>query len=509
MPDIRLWQQLIGTDRGALWLADRGSDRRCLVRLLDRRFADRSFRRSLEDLSAEIARRPPPRMLPIVDHDFYGDHYYVEYRLDWPRTKSVAEYFAQSHWLKRLHFVRDIAMIYDDWRRQVSPPVGLHSGRVVACYLNGQWMAHLAACPQIPLASPYEFTPANSEVLAAIAPERLRGVAVSGVMEDVYAAGVLVLQALGIPCFTASSNKESQIESNARGALPSWDVDRSEVERTLWQISRVKECLAELSQVIRRCVAFSPDARAPGLQELLAALGHILAMEDAAAFAKTLDDCMQPAEALQFLEWAVTKQPVAFGEEHRIRLLAADLCNRLGKPTQELHHLERLLQIVPGRYDMEHRRMELRCDNYLKKTSHIDAGADPEADWLLAELERLRPPEPSHLESEDRHKLKEDRMRAAMICGRRGDLYRRAQELWAITDLDWADIEALFLYGLSLRDLEVEARINQQYGGELSDTMNALLHEVDRRLKRLQEAEIIADNEVRTWAERFQSLQLH
>src|SRR5262249_28918154 len=125
------------------------------------------------------------------------------------------------------------------------------------------------------------------------------------------------------------------------------------------------------------------------------------------------------------------------------------------------------------------------------------------------ELKRLRPPNPSQLDSEDRQKLKEDHMRAAMICGRLGDLYHRAQELWSITDLDWADIEALFLYGLRLRDLEAEARINQQYRGEVSETMNALLREVDRRLKKLQEAGIIADDEVKAWAGRFQSLQLH
>jgi tetratricopeptide (TPR) repeat protein len=421
----------------------------------------------------------------------------------------VPEYFAQSHWLKQLHFVHDITVIYDDWRRQVSPPVGLHGGRVVACYLNGQWMAHLAACPQIPLTSPYDITPASAEVLAAMAPERLRGVAVSGAMEDVYAAGVLVLQAMGIHCYKAGSNKEAHIEANARAALPSWNLDRSDVEKTLWQISHVKKCLAELGLVICRCVTFSPDARATSLQELQAALSRLLALEDAAAFAQMLDDCMRPAEALQFLEWAVAKQPAAFGEEHRIRLLAADLCNRLSKPAQELQHLERLLQIVPNRYNLEHRRMELRCDNYLMKTSHINTGADPEADWLLAELKRLRPPNPSQLDSEDRHKLKEDHMRAAMICGRVGDLYQRAQELWSITDLDWADIEALFLYGLSLRDLEAEARINQQYRGEVSETMNALLREVDRRLKRLQEAGIIVDNEVKAWTERFQSLQLH
>ena len=340
---LRAARALVGWSRETL--AEKAGVGRCLVRLLDRRFADKAFRSSLEDLRMEMARHPAPRVLPIADHDFCGDHYYIEYRLDWARTKSVPEYFAQVPWLKRLRFVQEILTIYDDWRQRVAPPVGLHGGRVVACYLNSHWMAHLAPCPPISLASPYDLAQANPDVLSALAPERLRRASVLGVMEDVYAVAVLALQALGVRTVAENCDKEVLIEVQARALLPSWDLGHSAIEKTLWHISLAKGCLLELSQMVRRCTAFSPDARPGGLQEFHHVLDLVLAFEDAAKFAKVLDNQLRPEEALLFLEWALACQPVAFGEEHHMRLLAADLCSRLGKPAQELNHLERLLRL--------------------------------------------------------------------------------------------------------------------------------------------------------------------
>jgi hypothetical protein len=93
-------------------------------------------------------------------------------------------------------------------------------------------------------------------------------------------------------------------------------------------------------------------------------------------------------------------------------------------------------------------------------------------------------------------RAKEDRLRAAMVYLRRGDLHERAKELWTITQWDFRDIDALFLYGLSLIDLKAPA-----------GTISRLIDEARRRLKALKQGGHLDSEEVTTWTERFQSLQ--
>jgi len=155
------------------------------------------------------------------------------------------------------------------------------------------------------------------------------------------------------------------------------------------------------------------------------------------------------------------------------------------------------------RLEMRRRRMELRYQAYLKKTSH-SRDNDTEGEWLLEELQGLR----QHPDQQDPFEVKEDRLRAAMILWRRGDLVGRANELWEITKLDADDVEALFLYGLGLRDLETQPNLDDKYRENLHIVMAQLLREAERRLGKLNEVGLLGDNEARTWNERFQSLRL-
>jgi hypothetical protein len=196
---------------------------------------------------------------------------------------------------------------------------------------------------------------------------------------------------------------------------------------------------------------------------------------------------------------------VAAGREtvgHTVRRMAADLCNRLNKPERELHHLEH----APLDDSSSRRRLELRYEQYLKKPA-VTATEDAEGDWLLEQFRRLCPPDARKREKEERDEAKKAHLRAAMIHLHRGDLHRRAEELWKITELDFADMDALFLYGLSLRDYEAQNAGGPLYGA--SETMTLLLSATERRLKALKEAGVFDDEDVRIWTERFQSLRFH
>jgi hypothetical protein len=500
-----------------LWLAEREGSGLCLIRLLDFRLADLEFRRAVDDLSADIARFRPPRVLPIVHHEWMGDHYYIEYGLNL-RTQSVPEYFAQTHWLQRLRFVKEVTTVYRLWREHLPAPLGLHGGRIVACRAGNQWLAHLAPCPQIKLASPYDLSQANSDVLAAVAPERLRGVAASGTMEDVYATGALVLQALGMRP-PAGADAPARLEAQARGSFAEWDFEHSDIEKTLWQIPLVKERLLALSRMVLHCAAFSPAERPPGLLQAsarqgdrtgLEALDHVLGFANVVSLSAELDGLGRPADALLFAEWALACKAARPEEQPRIREMAADLCARVRLPARELHHVELLLKVFPWKRDLVRRRMQLRYDAYLqKKASGEEDALDPEGDWLLAELEGMCAGPHEHLEQEERAWMKEDRLRAAMIYGRRGQVYERARQLWEATRLEFADIESLFLYGLSLRDLESRFERDGSSREELAATMSRLVREVEYRFQRLTEAGAVAQKDVKEWTERFQSLRPH
>jgi hypothetical protein len=499
---FELRQKLLSTDRGDLWLASRDREPR-LVRLLDRRRATSEFRRALDELAERIAKARPPRVLRILCHESVGDHYYVEYGLDWS-VETLRAYFSGAPWLRRLGFVHDTLQRYESWREVVSLPLGLHAGRVVACQVNALWVAHLAPCPTVALSSPSDLTSAEPDVLAAIAPERLRNRVLTGALEDVFAAGTMVLQALGV---RPASDLEAtdRIEAQARRALQPHSLAHAQIEGALRQVPAANRRLQNLEQVARRCVDFSPEARPPDLRELLAACEEVLTIEATERFAAELE-AERPADALRFLEWAIE-----VGDDRpATRRLSADLCRRLELPARELQHLERLALLEPGSRASERRRMELRYDAYMLNSSAIAPGNDPESDWLLAALERLRMPNDARLDDERIREAKDDRLRAAMIYGRRGDRYRRVVELAERSKIEFADIEGLFLYGLALRELALEATATPEYRATIARTLDELEGKARSRLRALVQAEhgaVPNDEQMDAWTERFASLK--
>jgi hypothetical protein len=497
---ISLERRLIGTDRGDLYLGKRyGED--ALFRLLDRGLVNADFRAQVDDLVAALAKRPAPRVLQIVHHDFSGDHYYIQYRLPGV-AQAIPEFFGQIHWLTRLRFVEGIVSVYGAWQKRIPVPLGPHGGRVVACRVAGHWVAHLAPCPPLALRSPLDLLNADREVLAAAAPETLRGVPAIGVAEDVYSAATLVLQALGICPLIGGPDKEACIEAQARVSPNQWDLRACDVEGSLWQIPSARELLSELGLVARQCSVFSPAGRPPDMTRIRTALQGVLAFEEAAVVATELKENGRPREALDVLEWRL-RNPLDEAEKRRIHRMAAELSSELGMPAQELKHIEKLLTLSKGETVLERRRMEIRCDAYFKKTPNTQVGApDAEGEWLLQEIERLRQRLP-----DDDPIVKEDRLRSARICWRTGDLSRRAAELYALTQLDEGDVDAWDLYGLAYREYACQSGLDRNLKDAAFKALDQLVRFMEVRLKRLNEAGLISDEEKKTWIERFQSLR--
>lgn len=492
---------LLRTDRGELLLARLARRDWCLRRMVPAFLADREFRNAVASLSAAVSGPDaPPRMLPISSSGSVGDHYCLEYRLP-AIADSVPGFFAGAHWLRRLAFVKRIFDTYEQMRAKLPLPVGLHAGRVVACHVNGRWEAQLALCPPLTRSSPYQLIETNPFVLSAIAPERLRGGGNIGQQEDVYAAGVLVRQALGAHPRPELTGGEA-VEAQARSVFLTASPGSPDVEPVLRQIPLVRQRIERLEEVLARCVCLLPEARPADLKDLSDACTEVLKIDDSAAFAARLESEANPQDALRFADWSI-----ATGRDGpELRELAARLSRQLSTPSRELSHLERLLTYRPGDAAAIRRRLELRYEAYLERVTAPDEAHDPEGNWMLNELARLIPPDGMPLEEEQRKQAKEDRLKVAMIHGRRGNLRLRARALYDLISLDYKDTELLLLYGLSLREIGGQPGISQADRARVEANLADLMKVAEFRLHKLQDAEILDADDVKTWVERFKSL---
>ncbi len=503
-------QRLIGTDRGKLSLVLRDGDRLCLRRCLSARVASRDFRHSLDELAAALEASRPARVLRIVGHQQTLDDYAIDYALEWD-VQTLPEYFARSSWLKRLRFVADALVDYEQWRQHLPPPIGLHSGRLVACRVGGgHWKPYLAPCPQ-PLETAYNLLGSDPAVLASLAPERVRGVAAGGEPEDVYAAGALVLQAFGaLPQVTPTA--AGSLELQARSILLPAEFAPGMPEPALRQIPYAEERIGELEQVTRRAVHFDWRARPVNLHDLRAACDRVLLLDSAAACSVELENQNRLTEALRLIEWrlsaATEREALPADDRLELARLAATYSRTLGLADKELHHLEEVVRLDPRDHESARRRWRVRYEAYLGADPPANAEEDAEGSWLLAELERLRIPDSLHLIGDAIQQAKEEGLSEAMIHGRRGDLHKRASALYRIIDLDYQDIETLLLYGLSLRELADRKEVAESYRQDVLKLLEKLFNTVCDRMRRLELAGSLDSKEVKEWTARFQFLLL-
>jgi lambda repressor-like predicted transcriptional regulator len=172
-----------------------------------------------------------------------------------------------------------------------------------------------------------------------------------------------------------------------------------------------------------------------------------------------------------------------------------------------LLHLESLLKLAPDDAAAADRLVDLRYDAYIARTAPVAADNDPEGDWLLAQLRRrLRPPA-SYRECEERQTARQLLLRSALISLRRGDLQQRARDLFEITELDPNEPGALYLYGLSLRDLAGTAKTPKE-AQEFSRRLEQLLQVAHHRMEQRRFADLLGEEDAALWADRFHSLRL-
>jgi hypothetical protein len=490
---------LLNTDRGALAVS-RGDTASTLRRIFDSGVATREFRRAIDELKFQMAKGAGARILPPIHHEQVGDHYFLEYRLD-SQVCSVGSFFAQATWLERVQFAADVIHMAAEWRRHVTLPVGLHSGRLVVCKPGHRWIAHLAPCPRVPGATTYSLLRADPSVLAGIAPESVRGVAAAGLLEDVYAAGALVLQALGWgPQPDLPPAKYVELSASAQLLTVRHPV--GPMEAMLKQLPSVAERFAALESEARKCMQFEPLNRPESTESLYESCQRVLALAKPEAFVAGLREKGRDAEALHFVDLASEAGTVS-PELHRQAALCA---RRLGNPVKELQHLEGLAAAAAHDRESMWRRWQLRYEAYLSRDSAHAGAADAEAQWLITELKRLGTAG-GGMDGEPMSN-RDQLLSEAMIHGHSGDLLARARVLHKLTELDYLDVESLLLYGLALREMADAENAQASYRAELKDSVRKLYEAVCERINRLMEAERFDAKEVEEWRERFELILL-
>jgi hypothetical protein len=494
MPD----ELLLQTDRGDL-SRDRHGGRLYVRRHIPSRLAGRRFKESIETLDSAIRRIQPPRVLPLVRCWGDGDYYHMEYGTAWP-VEVLPLCFSRMHWLERLRFLRPILGGCADIYGALRPPLGLHAGSILACRTAGGWEAHLALCPPLDLAAPDELLHTAPWVLAGIAPERLRGVSGEPAKEDVFAAGSLVLLALGtLP--GAGMEGDEAIEAQARAAFLSFAPERLPVEPALRRIPPIESRIRALCDAAACCVHFDPQAR-PYFDTLKTACDAVLEVATA-DFADAVLSQANAGDALRYLEWGMGCGRDGF----HVRRRAAALCEQLGMARRELDHLNHMLKLSPGDATAARRRWKLRYEMYVDRPNPTDEDARSEGAWLLAELEKLPPTDVDKDDERAVAQAKEDRLCAAQIHGRLGDLYARAKDLYELTRLDFQDIEALLLYGLSCREIARQSQSRDEQA-TMRGTLEQLFQSVRDRVTRLAASDFMDEADATKWIERCQTLLL-
>lgn len=474
-----------------------------LRRILDATKADREFRHSVEDLQSRIRKSNPSGVLPIQNHGQADDYYYIDYKLD-GTMQTLPEYFLMAFWLDRLQLAKEILDYYDTWRKMMTAPIGLHAGSLVVCQTGtARYEPRLVPCPPVPSVSAYELLQADPALLSAIAPERIRGMPMTGLHEDIYAAGDLLLQAMGWQQRRGCSPADS-VEMQACGLLLEKNENVLAADTVLRQIHLAQARLADLEKAAQSARHFSPLARPSNFDGLIQVCSEVLAFSHAIAFTKQILANGKTSDALNFLEWCIT---VSKRNDEDVHRLAADISRDLHLSVKELQHVEAVLHQSPRDTEMAQRRWRLRYDAYMNRDLPADVNKDSEGLWLLNEAYRLRPHETSPpLLEQEIEKKKEYWTCVAMIHSRRGELYKRIQALYELSKLEYKDVESLLLYGLAMREMANNPNMETEYRSKLLTSINQLGVEAKDRLWRLSQAGFIDERVAQKWTELLQFL---
>ena len=478
------------TERGELWvMAGRHSGTR-ILRIVEPRFCDLDFRRSVLNLRG----RQYPRTLPVVGEGWIKDRYYIEYLADSP-YETLEAHFERIHWRLRLLVIQQICEVLPQWNSCPTRPLGLNARNIVMVKTAGRWLPWLLAAPPLKFASPCDLFGCDSGVLASLAPEIIRGVPFDERAQDSYALGHLALRALGCRELSSLLTDEERIEAQVCASLINSELKASEVEDFLHQ----EEALKQLIQVARHYTQPKPVARPMGADRLKEACAKAFDSTDPLVLATDMVKRGNPNEALRRLEWGFYR----LGESLDGHLLAADVCEKIEDFPKAINHLDRAISLLTfllsgaKRLDaaasarleqLYQHRFDLRWILYESLPPSPSGSADHEGDLLLQDLEMFKKLTANSLEKNRPY------MQAAEIYRRRQDLVMAANELFQAVELEPADFTALFLYGECLKDLGHQEEVIQ------------VVQEAHRRLERMVTNEIMKEDEAQEWRQRFYTL---
>jgi hypothetical protein len=433
---ITLTAEIGPTDRGVLWRAARHGDDARIVRFVDPRFCDERFRLALKNLREH----PCAGALGIVGEGWSGAHYFIEYAVA-PDWLTMEEFFAATahRWYARLPVLVRVCDALTTWQRSRMLPLGVNVRNIG---LAGDGAPTLVPCPPVTLSSARDLFGLDAPVLAATAPETVRGVQLNPYAEDCYALGVLVAQALGFPTTAAVVDDESRVEAQARGALLLAALDRSTVDTFL----RDTPPLRRLLQTVDRYRHSVPDARPPDAGAMRAALEPVA---DPVALAKAL----RAAGSDSALEVLTRSFDYSAAYAIRCREEAAAICREDGNWAAAVAHLDEAIVLAPNQLSLREGRCEALWRLFAAAPDHVFEPADRLLDDI-AFLTRLA----------GRDDVAGLRSRAAAVHRSRGDHHEEAAELYAASRADPENVGLLVAYLrclIDLRDPDLPIRVAQ------------------------------------------------
>lgn len=476
-PDGIQLNELIGaTERGTLWRATRQRTGDRIVRIVDPRFCDSRFRQSLN----RLRERPQPRMLPIVGEGFAGVHFYIEYHAD-SQWETLDASFKRIHWRLRLAVMDSICQVLPLWSNSPIHPLGLNERNIIIVNDLGHHFPWLLPCPALHYASPCDLFVCDSPIISALAPEVIRGVPFPERTQDIYALGTLAIHALGCKEAPHAVTDEDRVEAQACGALLFCEMKTSEIEEFLYEV----ESLKRLLQVIQRYAHIAPQARPLEVLELQAASHTAVETTKPGTLALAYVQQQNSRGALKILQWGFD----TFGDNLEERLLAASICEKIEEFAQALKHLDIAVEIQPGELKLRWRRNDLRWRLYQNLPPLSPGESDPEGDLLIKDLNWLElTSETNPTQRNKPHK------RLATVYRRRNDLLSAAQELFRATELEPADMEALYLYAECFKDL-----------GKFDEVVQ-IVQVAHDRIGKMTTTELMEETEAKLWREQFDAL---
>lgn len=464
---IRLADSVGATDRGTLWRATRENEHDRIVRIVEPRFCDGRFRQALTGLR----QRRDDRMLEITGEGWSGGNYHAEYAVPSPWLTLEERLAELPDWRDRGALLDQVCEVLPRWQASPVQPLGLNLRNIVVLEDAGRWDPWLVPCPAMTVGTPCDLFGLDTEIVAALAPEAVRGVQLDGRVQDAYALGTLVAQALGCPpARLAADDDEHRVEAQARGALLRSSPEGSGIPGYLHQVPQV----LELFRTVRRYRHTEPDARPNDAAVLHAALAEATDPIALAGSLRTTD----PTRALQVLSWVddenTERAALAAG-------LAAEINAEQGDRDAALRLLDKAVALAPERMDLRRRRTEAAWRVFEPLPPGTEAGRI--GDQLVKDLKLLR-------------RLREiggptPHLRVAEVHRRRGDLAAAADELHAAVLADPADLSALLAYALCWVDL-----------GDAATTRQTVA-EAYRRIDRMEQSQMLTTREAHQWRKRF------